>query len=84
MFVLSSSLRIPDLYLLLENPRPLSPWGLPNFLSTCLGIDSLSISSVHPSSVSHSCLLLPLNIYFLVVLDSQAQAVVVPPSFLTL
>ena len=44
MFVLSSSLRIPEPYLLLENPRPLSPQGPPDFLSTCLGIDSLKIS----------------------------------------
>ena len=29
--------------LLLENPRPLSPWGPPDFLSTCLGIDSLNL-----------------------------------------
>ena len=43
MFVLSISLRIPEPYLLFENPRPLSPWGLPDFLSTCLGIDSLTI-----------------------------------------
>ena len=42
MFVLSSSLRIPYPYLLLENPRPLSPWGPPDFLSTCLGTDSQS------------------------------------------
>ena len=41
MYVLSSSLRIPEPYLLLENSRPLSPWGPPDFLSTCLGIDSL-------------------------------------------
>ena len=41
MFVLSSSLRIPDPYLLLENPRDFSPQGPPDFLSTSLGIDSL-------------------------------------------
>ena len=41
MFVLSSW-RIPDPYLLLENPKPLSPQGPPSFLSTCLGIDSLT------------------------------------------
>ena len=29
-------------FLLLENSRPLSPWGPPDFLSTCLGIDSLT------------------------------------------
>jgi len=29
--------------LLLENSRPLSPWGPLDFLSTCLGIDSLNI-----------------------------------------
>ena len=28
----------------LENSRPLSPWGPLDFLSTCLGIDCLSIS----------------------------------------
>ena len=28
-------------FLLLENSRPLSPWGPPDFLSTCLGVDSL-------------------------------------------
>ena len=28
--------------LLLENSRPLSPWGPPDFLSTCLGVDSLT------------------------------------------
>ena len=28
-------------FLLLENSRPLSPWGPPDFLSICLGIDSL-------------------------------------------
>ena len=27
MFVLFSSLRIPDPYLLFKSPRPLSPWG---------------------------------------------------------
>ena len=27
---------------LLENSRPLSPWGPLDFLSTCLGIDSLT------------------------------------------
>ena len=51
-FVLSSFWRIPDPYLLLENPRPLSPprgpqtpfssSGTPDFLSTFLGIDSLN------------------------------------------
>ena len=30
---------------LLENPRPLSPRGPPDFLSTCLGIDSLTCLS---------------------------------------
>ena len=40
-FVLSSSLRIPD---------PSSPWGLLDFLSTCLGNDSLILlSSIFPS-----------------------------------
>ena len=42
-FVLSSSLRIPDSYLLLESPRPLSP---PDFLSTCLEIDSLKTAQM--------------------------------------
>ena len=27
-------------FLLLENSRPLSPWGPPDFLSICLGIGS--------------------------------------------
>ena len=31
-------------FLFLENSRPLSPWGPPDFLSTCLGIDSLTSS----------------------------------------
>ena len=46
MFVLSSSLRIPDPFLLLESPRPLSPppRGPLDFLSTCLGIDALTLS----------------------------------------
>ena len=30
-------------FFLLENSRPLSPWGPLDFLSTCLGIDSLSL-----------------------------------------
>ena len=30
-------------FLLLENSRPLSPLGPPGFLSTCLGMDSLSL-----------------------------------------
>ena len=43
MFVLSSSWRIPDPSLLFKNPRPLSPpQGPPDFLSTCLGMDSLT------------------------------------------
>ena len=42
-FVLSSSLRIPDPYLLLENPRPLCPRGPLDFLSTCPGIDSQNL-----------------------------------------
>ena len=41
-FVFSSSLRIPDPYLLLESPRPLSPQGPPDFLSICLGMYSLT------------------------------------------
>ena len=43
-FVLSSSLRIPAPCLLLENPIPLFPWGPLDFLSTWLGIDSLTTS----------------------------------------
>ena len=46
-FVLSSSLRIPDPCLLLENPKSLSPWGPLDFLSTHLGVDSLSISHLY-------------------------------------
>ena len=46
MFVLSSSLRIPEPDLLLENPRPLSPCGPPDFLSAWLGIESLTILPV--------------------------------------
>ena len=38
-FVLFSSLRIPDPYLLFKSPRPLSPPQGPGFLSTCLGIE---------------------------------------------
>ena len=43
MFVLSSSLRIPASYLHFESPRPpfSSFSGTLDFLSTCLGIDSL-------------------------------------------
>ena len=51
MFVLSSSLRIPDPYLL-HCPRPLSPWGPPDFLSTCPGagwLDWLELSQVSSS-----------------------------------
>ena len=41
VFVLSSSLRIPDPYLLFKSPRsPFSSSGIPDFLSTCLWIDS--------------------------------------------
>ena len=37
VFVLSSSLRIPDPYLLFKSPRsPFSSSGIPDFLSTCL------------------------------------------------
>ena len=43
MFALSSSLRIPDPYLLLENPRSLSIKGPPDFLSTSLESDSLRV-----------------------------------------
>ena len=44
MFVLFSSLRTPEPYLLLQSLRPLSPpqRGDPDFLSTCLGIESLN------------------------------------------
>ena len=34
-------------FFLLENSRPLSPWGPQDSLSTCLGNDSLSFSSSH-------------------------------------
>ena len=34
----------PDPFLLFKSPRALSPRGPPNFLSTCLGIDSLTLS----------------------------------------
>ena len=34
-------------FLLLENSRPLSPWGPLDFLSTCLETDSLK-SIIHP------------------------------------
>ena len=52
MSVLSSSLRIPDPYLLLKNPRPLSPGGSLGFLSTCLGVDSLKNTVIyHPTMV---------------------------------
>ena len=44
--VLSSSLRIPDSYLPLKNPRCLSPQGLPDFLSTCREL-ILSLTFVH-------------------------------------
>ena len=41
MFVISSSLRIPDHHLCFKRPRPLSPpRGTLELLSTCLGIDS--------------------------------------------
>ena len=33
--------------LFVENPRPLSPRGPPDFLSTCLGIDSQDVGSIH-------------------------------------
>ena len=39
-------------FLLLENSRPLSPWGPLDFLSTCLGINFLSASS---KGISFSC-----------------------------
>ena len=32
--------------LLLENPRPIAPQGAPDFLSTCLGIDSPIIKKI--------------------------------------
>ena len=34
-------------FLLLENSRPLSPWGPLDFLSTCLGIHSLTIRQTY-------------------------------------
>ena len=51
MFVLSSSFRVPDHCLCFKSPRLLSPQGpqtsfssgTPDFLSTCLGIDSLTL-----------------------------------------
>ena len=33
-------------FFLLENSRPLSPWGPLDSLSTCLGTDSLSIDCI--------------------------------------
>ena len=43
MFVLSSSLRIPDPCLCFKSPRPLSPpLGTLDFLSICIEIDSLT------------------------------------------
>ena len=57
-FVLSSSLRIPDPYLLLESPRPFSSLGTPDFLSNYLGLVSLwkrerynSVISLHVHSL---------------------------------
>ena len=53
-------MRIPDLFLLFESPRPLSPSQGPwDFLLTFLGIDSLTLSQ-HGSSglVAKSCLTL--------------------------
>ena len=47
----------------------------------CPGIISVQF---HTCSVSYSCPLLPLNVHFLVVLDSQAHASVAPPFFLPL
>ena len=35
-------------FFLLENSRPFSPWGPLDFLSTCLGNDSLKLSSSFP------------------------------------
>ena len=40
-------------FLLLENSRPLSPWGAPDFLATCLGIDCLTGGA---SSKESACL----------------------------
>ena len=51
MFALSSSLRIPDPYFLLKNPRPLSPRAPLDFLSTCLGSDSQNHGQVLRSSL---------------------------------
>ena len=54
MFVLFSSLRIPGPYLLLKNPRALLLRDL-DFLSTCLGTDSLTRCGVAEPMVI-SCL----------------------------
>ena len=39
-------------FFLLENSRPLSPWGPPDFLSTCLRIDSLIVIIISKTIVS--------------------------------
>ena len=52
MFVLSSFLRIPDPSLYFKRPRPLSPPQEPppqDFLSTCLGTDSLKMGHSFPN-----------------------------------
>ena len=52
MFVLSSFLRIPDPSLYFKSPRPLSPPQEPppqDFLSTCLGTDSLKMGHSFPN-----------------------------------
>ena len=72
-FVLSSSLRIPDSYLLVS-PRPLSPSGTPDL--TCLGIDSLintlkskTFLLFFPPFLSyHNCIVI---LWFLQPLDSS-------------
>ena len=48
MFVLSSSLRIRDPYLHFESPKSFLLLGTPDFLSTCLGIDSLKVMRWSP------------------------------------
>ena len=42
-------------FFLLENSRPLSPWGPLDSLSICLGNDSLSCNTVAGEEVTHFC-----------------------------
>ena len=55
-------------FLLLENSRPLSPWGPPDFLSTCLGISSLiaqgTLKSLHQHHSSKRSILLTLSFLY--------------------